>query len=56
MNDQINNDVKLTKNVTIKPLETIETTEISNVSMSSLSLSQLISKEMKYTQYQVIIF
>ena len=29
--DQINNDVKLTKNVTIKPLETIETTGISKV-------------------------
>ena len=29
--DQISNDVKLTKNVTIKPLETIETTGISKV-------------------------
>ena len=31
MTDQINNDVKLTKNVTIRPLETIETTGISKV-------------------------
>ena len=31
LTDQINNDVKLTKNVTIIPLETIETTGISKV-------------------------
>ena len=30
--NQINNDVNLTKNVTIKPLETIETTGINKVS------------------------
>ena len=31
LTDQINNDVKLTKNVTIKPLEMIKTTGISKV-------------------------
>ena len=31
LTDQINNDVKLTKNVTIRPLETIETIGISKV-------------------------
>ena len=31
LTDQINNDVKLTKNVTIRSLETIETTGISKV-------------------------
>ena len=31
LTDQIKNDVKLTKNVTIRPLETIETTGISKI-------------------------
>ena len=31
LTDQVNNDVKLTKNVTIRPSETIETTGISKV-------------------------
>ena len=31
LTDQVNNDVKLTTNMTIRPLETVETTGISKV-------------------------
>ena len=40
--NQINNDVKLTKNVTIKPLETIELTGISKVPNHEICVNVII--------------
>ena len=60
--NQIDNDVRLTKNASIKPFDTVKNMGIStvpnheNASKSLLNLPLLIDRETRFIQYHVVIF